>query len=64
MNALLQKLRVPAHHLYPERGVRRDGTGTRVDIRSESRVGGSDVGANAARIRKFSGKLREALGAH
>ncbi len=44
--------------------VRPDGTGARVDIRSESRVGGSDVGANAARIRKFSGKLREALGAH
>jgi uncharacterized protein (DUF1499 family) len=44
--------------------LRPDGTGTRVDIRSESRVGGSDVGANAARIRKFSGKLRETLGAH
>ena len=43
--------------------VRAEGAGTRVDIRSESRVGGSDVGANAARIRKFSAKLREALGA-
>lgn len=44
--------------------VRPDAAGTQVDIRSESRVGGSDVGANAARIREFSGKLREALGAH
>ncbi|MDQ3617301.1 MAG: DUF1499 domain-containing protein [Pseudomonadota bacterium] len=30
-----------------------DGTGSRVDVRSLSRVGGSDVGANAARIRAF-----------
>lgn len=44
--------------LRPEAG------GTRVDVRSESRVGGSDVGANAARIRAYGGKLREALGAH
>lgn len=32
---------------------------SRVDIRSVSRVGGSDVGANAARIRKFSTQLKE-----
>jgi uncharacterized protein (DUF1499 family) len=38
--------------------VRPDGTGSRVDVRSKSRVGRSDVGANAARIREF----REALG--
>lgn len=44
--------------LRPEAG------GTRVDVRSESRVGGSDVGANAARIRAYSRKLREAVGAH
>lgn len=44
--------------------VRAEGAGTRVDVRSESRVGGSDVGANAARIRKFSSKLRDALGTH
>jgi uncharacterized protein (DUF1499 family) len=44
--------------------LRPDAAGTRVDIRSESRVGMSDVGANAARIREFSGKLRKALGAH
>jgi len=30
-----------------------DGKGSRVDVRSVSRVGGSDVGANAARIRRF-----------
>jgi uncharacterized protein (DUF1499 family) len=30
-------------------------SGTRIDIRSKSRVGRSDVGANAARIRKFLG---------
>ncbi len=30
-----------------------DGAGSRVDVRSVSRVGGSDVGANAARIRAF-----------
>lgn len=30
-----------------------DGVGSRVDVRSVSRVGGSDVGANAARIRAF-----------
>ncbi|MGI8508807.1 MAG: DUF1499 domain-containing protein [Gemmatimonadaceae bacterium] len=28
--------------------------GSRVDVRSESRIGGSDVGTNAARIRMFS----------
>ncbi len=35
---------------------------TRVDVRSKSRVGGSDLGANAERIRAFSAKLNEALG--
>ena len=33
--------------------VEADGAGSRVDVRSVSRVGGSDVGANAARIRAF-----------
>ena len=33
--------------------------GSRVDIRSVSRVGGSDVGANARRIRKFLGEMQE-----
>lgn len=41
--------------------VRAEGGGARVDVRSESRVGGSDVGANAARIRKFAGKLRHTI---
>ena len=33
--------------------VRADGNGSRVDLRSTSRVGRSDLGANAARIRAF-----------
>ena len=33
------------------------GTGSRLDIRSKSRVGQSDVGANAARIREFIDRL-------
>ncbi|HYH79909.1 MAG TPA: DUF1499 domain-containing protein [Longimicrobium sp.] len=32
---------------------------SRVDVRSVSRVGGSDVGANAHRIRKFVARLKE-----
>lgn len=35
------------------------GDGTRVDVRSISRVGGSDIGANAARIQTFLEKLAE-----
>jgi uncharacterized protein (DUF1499 family) len=34
-----------------------DGTGSRVDVRSASRVGRSDLGANAARILQFLDKL-------
>ena len=37
--------------------IRPEGTGSRVDVRSVSRVGLSDLGANAARIRRFLGKL-------
>ena len=37
-----------------------DGTATRVDVRSMSRVGKSDMGKNAARIREFLAKLKEA----
>jgi uncharacterized protein (DUF1499 family) len=33
--------------------------GSRVDVRSVSRVGGSDVGTNARRIRKFLGEMQE-----
>jgi uncharacterized protein (DUF1499 family) len=38
--------------------VRPEGKGSRVDVRSVSRVGRGDVGANAARIRKFLDALR------
>ena len=37
--------------------IRPDGSGSRVDVRSKSRVGGSDVGANAARIQTFAERL-------
>lgn len=35
------------------------GDGTRIDVRSISRVGGSDIGANAARVEAFLKKLAE-----
>jgi uncharacterized protein (DUF1499 family) len=38
-----------------------DGAGARIDVRSKSRVGGSDLGANAARVRKFLAALDAAL---
>jgi uncharacterized protein (DUF1499 family) len=38
--------------------VRAEGAGSRVDVRSVSRVGRSDVGTNARRIRAFLGRLR------
>jgi uncharacterized protein (DUF1499 family) len=38
--------------------VRPDSTGTRLDMRSDSRLGGSDVGTNAARIRRFVERLK------
>ena len=37
-----------------------EGSMTRVDVRSKSRVGGSDLGANAARVRAFYEKLEAA----
>lgn len=37
--------------------VRPEGTGSRVDVRSVSRLGEGDVGANAKRIRKFLAQL-------
>jgi uncharacterized protein (DUF1499 family) len=37
------------------------GDGSRVDIRSKSRVGRSDVGANAARIRAYTSELERRL---
>ena len=39
--------------------VRPDGDGSRVDVRSKSRVGRSDVGANAERIRAFRDALQK-----
>jgi uncharacterized protein (DUF1499 family) len=36
-----------------------NGSGSRLDMRSKSRVGRSDVGANAARIRRFMSMLKE-----
>lgn len=37
--------------------VRPDGSGSALDVRSKSRVGRSDVGTNAARIRRFLSRL-------
>jgi uncharacterized protein (DUF1499 family) len=38
--------------------IRPDGAGTRVDIRSKSRDGDSDLGVNARRIREFIARLK------
>jgi uncharacterized protein (DUF1499 family) len=38
--------------------IRAEGNGSRIDIRSKSRVGRSDVGANAARIRAYVARLK------
>lgn len=42
--------------------IRPDGQGSRVDVRSLSRVGGSDVGTNARRIRAYLDRLRPSGG--
>jgi uncharacterized protein (DUF1499 family) len=34
-----------------------NGNGTRVDVRSKSRVGKSDLGVNAARIQEYLGRI-------
>ena len=39
--------------------LRPEGTGTRVDVRSASRVGLSDVGTNAARVRSYLAQLTD-----
>jgi uncharacterized protein (DUF1499 family) len=39
-----------------------DPNGTKVDVRSKSRVGRNDFGVNAKRIRAFQAKLRAAVG--
>ena len=41
--------------------IRRDGAGSRIDVRSTSRVGLGDLGKNAARIRAYLAELREQL---
>ena len=38
--------------------VRPNGSGSRIDVRSVSRVGRSDIGANAKRIREYLAKLK------
>jgi uncharacterized protein (DUF1499 family) len=38
--------------------IRAEGAGSRVDIRSKSRVGESDLGVNARRIREFIARLK------
>jgi len=38
--------------------IRAEGSGSRVDVRSLSRIGVSDLGTNAARVRAFLGRLR------
>ena len=38
--------------------IRAEGSGSRIDIRSKSRVGRSDLGTNARRIRAFTAKLK------
>ena len=43
--------------------IRPEGAGSAVDLRSRSRVGRSDVGANAERIQEFSEELVRRLGA-
>ncbi|MEM9014288.1 MAG: DUF1499 domain-containing protein [Pseudomonadota bacterium] len=42
--------------------LRSDGVKTRIDVRSKSRVGGSDLGANANRVRRFYENLSTAIG--
>jgi uncharacterized protein (DUF1499 family) len=39
--------------------IREAGDGARVDVRSKSRVGGGDAGANARRLRRFLNALRQ-----
>jgi len=38
------------------------GSGSRIDVRSASRVGGSDFGVNAARIETYLSALRATAG--
>ena len=40
-----------------------DGTGSRIDVRSQSRWGRGDFGANARRVRAYLAAIKIALGA-
>jgi uncharacterized protein (DUF1499 family) len=42
--------------------VKPESTGSRVDVRSESRVGGGDTGTNARRVRAYLARLRDLAG--
>jgi uncharacterized protein (DUF1499 family) len=42
--------------------VRADGDGSRIDMRSASRIGGHDIGVNAARVRAYGEALRRRIG--
>jgi len=42
--------------------IKAEGSGSVVDLRSKSRVGGSDIGANAARIERYLDALSDRLG--
>jgi uncharacterized protein (DUF1499 family) len=42
--------------------VKSESTGSRVDVRSESRVGGGDTGTNARRVRAYLTRLRDLAG--
>jgi uncharacterized protein (DUF1499 family) len=42
--------------------VRPESTGSRIDVRSESRVGGGDTGTNARRVRAYLTRLRDLAG--
>jgi uncharacterized protein (DUF1499 family) len=42
--------------------VKPESTGSRVDVRSESRVGGGDTGTNARRVRAYSARLLDLAG--
>jgi uncharacterized protein (DUF1499 family) len=43
--------------------VRPTDAGSRIDVRSVSRVGVSDIGTNAARVRAYLAKLKDQIGA-
>jgi Protein of unknown function (DUF1499) len=52
--------RLAAERGHPLHRVTSEAAGSRVDLRSLSRVGRSDFGTNAKRVRTFLGKLAQA----